>query len=173
MAKCLSLKKTAMKNFIKSYSLKHRKVIINLKVKGVPLTTGSFPHARKILKKSLPSIFRSKCFNPENLSFYKESAKTELGHLFEHILLEYMSLIKIPYVSQISYSGRTFWDKDKTTGQFRVEITCSLPDWPIFVKALSKSIKLMDLILKNPVPPKIWRQFETQTAPRENKPLKN
>src|SRR5437868_15160394 len=54
------------------------------------VNTYMIPQTHKILLKFLPRIYLSKCFNEKGLSFSQEVKKTEIGHLFEHILLEYI-----------------------------------------------------------------------------------
>ena len=135
------------KNFLRKIVFKKGKAVITLKVNDIPLTMDAFPNSRKVLRKFLPSIFKCKCYNPKNQSFYKESKNTEIAHLLEHILLEFMCMEKVRYTDEISYSGKTSWNQKKMTGYFKVEIECSLTDYTIFTKALDKSIKLMDLIL--------------------------
>src|SRR5688572_3051473 len=58
------------------------------------VTTAHTPQALSILKRRLPSIMRSKCFNENNYKFSQEVKNTEIGHLFEHIILEYLSDLK-------------------------------------------------------------------------------
>lgn len=135
-----------MKKFIKKYKYLGNKIVIDLEFENMPRTTDVIPGLTSILQDRIPSIFKNECFNPEGLSFYEESQKTEIGHLFEHIILEYMCLTKITFVDEVSFSGRTFWDKKDETGKFRVEISCSKSDWLIFEVALLKSVRLMDVI---------------------------
>ena len=147
MVKLLLNDKFSAKNFIKSYKSANNKIVINFTVKNVPFTMDAFPHSREVLKSYLPSIFSCQCFNPLNQSFYKEAKNTEIGHLFEHILLEYMCLEKIQYTDEISYSGKTSWNTENMTGDFKIEVECGKSDKKIFTKALNKSIHLMDVIL--------------------------
>src|SRR5688572_29431065 len=53
-------------------------------------STKNIPQTYLLLEKHLPSILRSKCFNQNNYPFKIEVLDTEIGHLFEHILLEYL-----------------------------------------------------------------------------------
>lgn len=136
-----------MKENIFSLRLTKKKIIVKLKIKNTPLNTQELPLTLAVLKKHLPSVFSTKCYNSKKQSFLKEARKTETPHLFEHILLEYMCLKKIEYESQASYSGWTTWDKTKNDGKFKIEIDCTLADWPIFLSALNKGNILMNLIL--------------------------
>jgi hypothetical protein len=154
-----------MQNYVKNSTFNHGKIIVKLEFKDIPLTTDSFPNIQSVLNTYLPSIFQNECYNPQNLSFFEESKRTEIGHLFEHVLLEYMCLIKIPYVKEVTFSGRTYWNPQNLNGCFRVEVKCNIHDWPIFNIALKKAIKLMDKIFltSNQFPEK--GQFGKQTTP--------
>lgn len=147
MVKVFISTKFSSKHFVRSFQFKKDKVVINLAIKNMPYTMDVFPGSRAVLSKFLPSIFKCQCFNPKNQSFYKEAKKTEIAHLFEHIILEYMCLEKVEYTDEISYSGKTSWNSKKITGDFKIEIECSVADSFVFLKALAKSIKLMDIIL--------------------------
>lgn len=134
-----------MKNFIISQQLSQNKVILHLKIKKSQVQTRDLPDTVDILAKHLPSIFTNSCFNGKGLCFYDEVQNTEVGHLFEHILLEYMCLAKIPYQNSVSFEGRTFWNND-TRDLFRIEISCSPQDWTFFNTALAQGVFLMDTI---------------------------
>lgn len=140
-----------MQKFIININATRHKVILKLKISKYSLKTSQFPKTALILNKYLPTIFRNKCFNNANIPFVQEVLNTEISHLFEHVLLENMCLIKIKYVDSVAYDGRTFWDIDQNNGEYRIEIQCHLYDWPIFIKALSKSIQLMDLIMEGDI----------------------
>ena len=57
-------------------------------------TTKPMPQTIPMLELMIPRIFAHQCFNNYNRSFKKEAAETELGHLFEHILLEFLCQFK-------------------------------------------------------------------------------
>ncbi|KKR25220.1 MAG: hypothetical protein UT56_C0002G0034 [Candidatus Levybacteria bacterium GW2011_GWB1_39_7] len=59
------------------------------------IETDQLPKTFEILNKMLPSIFKSKCYNDKNLPFFIEVRSTEIGHLFEHIMLEYICQLNI------------------------------------------------------------------------------
>ncbi len=111
--------------------------------------TKNIPQTLGILKLHLPSIFFSKCYNPDNLPFTAEAAQTELGHLFEHILLEYLSDESISiYKDRLIFSGVTTWDWTKEEkGVFRINIAVGQNDKDIFLNALEKSVTLLKKIL--------------------------
>jgi hypothetical protein len=115
------------------------------------LRTSSLPNTCEILAQKLPGVFKTKCFNEDELPFRKEARNTELGHLFEHILLEYLCEYKIRLGSRhASFCGETSWNwvKEKR-GVFNITLSSTLADSHIFYLALEKSIKLLDFIIKN------------------------
>lgn len=122
---------------------------ITLKLLTPIVRTGNIRNTYATLLEVLPSIFESKCFNDEKLSFAKEVLNTEIGHLFEHILLEYLTQLKFTYDNKnISYSGITFWDWHKEEpGIFHIKVHVGLMDSHIFNEALNKSVNLLNKIL--------------------------
>ena len=100
--------------------IKHDKTYTRIDMRALSSTVNTIdlPQTFMILKKELPSILKSKCFNDKNLTFSREVRQTEIGHLFEHILIEHMCLIKIPYVDEVSYAGRTFWNTNNSNRKF-------------------------------------------------------
>lgn len=97
----------------------------------------------------MPSIFNSRCFNEEYLPFCQEVRHTEIGHLFEHILLEYLSQIKFEQDRQkVIYSGTTAWDWEKYgAGVFLIKIDAGQKDVKIVKIALEKSVYLLSKIM--------------------------
>src|SRR5579859_7486648 len=72
----------------------------------ISVSTKDFPNTFDLLEKFLPSILYSQCFNDEKIPFCQEVKQTEIGHLFEHILLEYLCLNKISFGGKkATYSG--------------------------------------------------------------------
>lgn len=114
-----------------------------------PINTADIPSTIDILQNFLPNVLTTECFNDQNLPFHHEVKKTEIGHLFEHILLEYMCQLKISkgYKSAV-YAGRTKWNwESEPRGVFHIHINCTLKDADIFPIALEKSITLIKIIL--------------------------
>lgn len=114
------------------------------------VSTQSLPNTHTTLERFLPSILESKCFNDENLSFDQEVKSTEIGHLFEHILLEYLSKLKSFYDNEnIAFSGITTWDWTRDEhGVFHIKISAGAREAHIFEEALEKSIELVNKIVK-------------------------
>src|SRR5688500_9538299 len=83
---------------------------IVMKLQTSMVRTENLSNTYTTLLETIPSIFESKCFNNKKFSFSKEVLNTEIGHLFEHILLEYMTQLKFLYDNKnVVYSGITSW----------------------------------------------------------------
>lgn len=120
----------------------------DMQITGNQMHTGTMPFAKHILSKLLPTILKSKCFNEKNIPFQQEVLRTEIGHLFEHILLEYLCQLRLlsGYV-EAEYSGTTDWDWTKENrGIFHIITNASKVDSDILPKAIEKSIALTYLI---------------------------
>src|SRR5258706_8550465 len=99
----------------KHYSLqvkqKETHVYIKMQMLSSIISTSQLPDTKDILTTLLPGIHSSKCYNDQKLPFAKEVQNTEIGHLFEHILLEYIFLIKKNQTERnIVIKGETSWN---------------------------------------------------------------
>jgi len=113
------------------------------------IDTAHLPSIVDQLQRHLPSVLLTTCFNDENLPFLVEVKKTEIGHLFEHILLDYLCQLKIAkgYNSAV-FSGRTRWNWIKEPrGKFHIRLNCGTKDADIFPLAIEKTIALMKTLL--------------------------
>jgi hypothetical protein len=125
------------------------KTIIVMKMHIPQVNTSEFPQTRNILKLYLPTILESTCYNEEQLPFYKEVSKTEIGHLFEHILLEYLCLVKLENgYDSVCYEGVTDWNwlRDPK-GTFHITIKANNEELDILSLALERSMILTNAIL--------------------------
>jgi hypothetical protein len=113
------------------------------------VNTREIPHIVELLQAHLPNVLRTQCFNDDGLPFSMEVRHTELGHLFEHILLEYLCQGKIAKgANQASYSGNTKWNWIKDPrGKFHIRLSCGMRDADILPAALERTIDLMKIIL--------------------------
>src|SRR4051812_19075040 len=86
--------------------------------------TNSLPQTSPILQEELPPVLKTQCFNELNLPFSSEVKNTEIGHLFEHILLEYLCQEKIADgYKKASFRGVTRWNwKNEAKGTFHIMI---------------------------------------------------
>lgn len=113
-------------------------------------TTASLPMTKSVLQLYLPHVLETECFNEERLPFALEVKRTELGHLFEHILLEYLCEFKIAKGHRKAmFAGRTKWNwlKDPR-GTFHIYLNCGKKDADILLPAVEKTIELMKRILE-------------------------
>lgn len=121
-------------------------------------TTKALPHTHQMLHEYLPAVLCTRCFNQENLPFEEKVKDTNLAHLFEHILLEYMIQEKGSECNEkISYRGVTSWDwregKDPV-GTYRIKILVTQEETMVLHNALRKAIELVERLLNGlqPVP---------------------
>jgi hypothetical protein len=113
------------------------------------VNTREIPHIVELLNAYLPNVLKTQCFNDDGFPFSVEVKHTELGHLFEHILLEYLCQGKIAKgANRASYSGNTRWNWVKDPrGKFHIRLSCGKRDADILPEALEKTISLMKVVL--------------------------
>jgi hypothetical protein len=118
---------------------------LHLSLVNTKLTTKSYPKTVEILNRQLPGIFSCKCFNNEKRSFRKEAKNTEVGHLFEHILME--NLINLHPVVH-TCRGETRWDWQRNPlGTFEIELNTLEGYQVVWQEVLLRSMKIFDAIL--------------------------
>ncbi|HSX40687.1 MAG TPA: hypothetical protein VLF68_03675 [Candidatus Saccharimonadales bacterium] len=127
----------------------HDKTTIIMQLSFPVMTTASLPQTYNLLENFLPSIHVSKCFNDKHYSFRREVRSTEIGHLFEHILLEFLCKEKMSKgFEDAEFRGITHWDwNTDIRGTFHITINCGYIDAQLFPKALYKSVLLLNKIL--------------------------
>lgn len=135
---------------------KHTKqsTLLDMYMNNGQVTTKYLPDTYSILHDTYPAVLQTKCFNAENLPFYQEVIDTEIGHLFEHILLQYMCDIKGKHTCcTATHSGVTSWDwKKEKRGIFHISIDVPYSDKKLFALALHQTVKLVDQILMSAIP---------------------
>lgn len=134
-----------------------RKTIISMRVFAPILYTSDMPSLARVLEKFLPSIMHAECFNYEGLSFMQEVQDTEIGHLFEHIVLEYLCDLKIAHgFNKACFSGVTSWNwKRYERGTFTITINAGYQDALLVSEAVGQGVRLLSLLLHSnlrPVP---------------------
>src|SRR5579871_6993452 len=94
------------------------------------VTTKEIPQTYHILKQELPHVLSSRCFNDQQLPFSEEVKATELGHLLEHILLQYLCQEKVAFgFEEATYNGITKWNwKRYPYGTFTITIDSGYED---------------------------------------------
>ncbi len=113
------------------------------------VNTRDLPGTIDLLKKILPSVLQTICYNESNNPFHLEVQRTEIGHLFEHILIENLSLLKIAQgYDSVEYSGVTKWNwKLDPMGTFHITVSAGVEDATNFAIAMTKTIELINTVL--------------------------
>jgi hypothetical protein len=136
-----------------SLQVSHRmqSTLIIMKLFTPTVNTKDIPWTYSLLKQQLPSILSSKCFNEEQLPFAVEVRRTEIGHLFEHILLEYLCKEKLlKGYNRAMFSGNTKWNWERDPwGMFHIIINMHATDMDIFPPSLEKGVNLLRMIFRN------------------------
>jgi hypothetical protein len=111
--------------------------------------SSSFPATYEVLEQSLPSIFACKCFNDAGRPFKEEVMDTEIAHLFEHIVLEYLCKNKLAAgADNASFRGETSWNWHiDPRGTFYIWINAGFADTFSFNQACQEAIMLFNQIL--------------------------
>jgi hypothetical protein len=133
-------------------AIEHCKTHTNIEMQLLKqiVNTRDLPDTYAVLKRMLPTVLQSQCFNDQKIPFSREVKSTELGHLFEHILLEYLCLQKMAQgCRSATFNGVTNWNwkKDKW-GTFHIMVDAGYKDLPIFSRAMEKTIHLMHILLE-------------------------
>ncbi len=128
-----------------------RETHIVMELKTDKINTSQIPGVFTLLEEHLPNIFHSQCFNEKQLPFHIEVKRTELGHLFEHVLLEYLCQIKMTYgYDNVEYSGITDWNwKVNKRGTFNIAIDAGFSERIFLIHAIQKSSLLIRRVFEN------------------------
>lgn len=114
--------------------------------------TTDLPSTLSVLERSRPEILQADCQNYLGLPFHEEVKDTEVGHLFEHILLGHLAFLS---KKSSAFEGETRWDwKKDPVGTFHITIEI---DHGVFKKAWGKSATLLNDIFENDKPPSCGR----------------
>ncbi|MGI8420280.1 MAG: cyanophycin synthetase family protein [Candidatus Levyibacteriota bacterium] len=134
------------------------------------LNTEEMPTIVSLLEENLPSVLSTICYNDKNLPFNEEVQNTELGHLFEHILLEYLCQHKLAKgARRATYAGRTKWNWTRDPlGRFHIHLNCGKKDADILPLALEKTVALMKVILSYNQQPLFVEETVEQTNGLKN-----
>ena len=142
---------TAEKLFYLAVSQKQTSTKINMQLLNERTHTADIPLIHELLMQYLPTVLQTECFNDDNLPFAIEVRNTEVGHLFEHILLEYLCQLKVAKgSSRAVFAGRTNWNWVRDPkGTFYIHLNCGVKDADILPIAVEKTISLMKIILND------------------------
>ncbi len=140
-------------NELFSLSIRHSKLrtSVTMFIFSPIIHTKDLPKTYAILKRRLPSIIKAKCFNDAHLPFKEELRKTEIGHLFEHLIIEYMCRLKLGSgAAKASFRGLTKWNwlRDPR-GTFHLTIHHTEKENALFEEALGKSTQLLREIMES------------------------
>lgn len=122
-----------------------------MQVKECHAWTDDLPATFGILETALPTVLETKCYNDHDLPFVEEVKATTMGHLFEHIALDYLCIDKVCAGSPgATFSGHTKWNWEKfPEGSFLVCIEMTPDDQKYLLSALPKTINLTEQILRS------------------------
>lgn len=110
-------------------------------------STKNHPQTIPLLYQHLPQIFQHKCFNDKKYSFLTEVKNTEIAHLFEHLILEYLAQFQSLNHQLAVYKGETTWNwTEDSPGIFHINISLDSQDTNIFLGALGQSLNLLQKI---------------------------
>jgi len=108
------------------------------------VNTCDFPETLEFLKNNYPSVLKTQCFNDKNLPFETEVVATEIGHLFEHILIDTLCSLKIKKGARTAiFNGTTSWNwLENPRGSFLIYIDACSSDYDLLIEALKLTINL-------------------------------
>lgn len=131
------------------YTFQDNTMALHMQMLLPHVSTGSIPNNVEFLAKNCPGVLKTQCFNEQNLPFFIEVKNTELGHLFEHLLLHQLCSKKISKGhNQAEFKGVTQWDWEKEPyGSFRITINLSREDLKFFTKSLRATITVFEKLV--------------------------
>jgi hypothetical protein len=123
---------------------------ITMQMKVHMVTTSALPHTHEFLVNHFPQVLNTRCFNDKNLPFCEEVKDTEIAHLFEHILLQYLYSEKSSRgYTNVVFNGRTYWNWNRDPhGNFKIMIDAGKLDLPWLSTSVKKSIALMESLFE-------------------------
>lgn len=127
-----------------------RATVIDMQLNIPFVNTSDIPGTFSFLQTNYPSVLETQCFNDNNLPFSVEVNATEIGHLFEHILIDELCALKIKSGARSAvYSGNTSWNwKLNPYGSFQIWIDIGKNDLPMLLEALKTTIDLSQQLIQ-------------------------
>lgn len=122
------------------------------------VNTVDIPQTMEFLINNYPSVLKTQCFNDKNLPFSVEVKETEIGHLFEHILIDELCALKVKNGAKSAIlNGNTSWNWQKNPyGSFEILIDIGQNDLELLIQGLKTSInitrQLMTPLLETTIP---------------------
>lgn len=123
---------------------------IDMQVHGLIVNTCEIPETLGFLKQNCPGVLRTQCFNEKNLPFAFEVVQTEIGHLFEHILIDSLCALKMRSGAKSAvFNGTTSWNwKQNPYGSFQIWIDLGREDLELLIQGLKITINLTKKLMK-------------------------
>jgi hypothetical protein len=127
-----------------------KKTIIELNMPEIFVYSSACPNTFALLSSLEPNVLVTKCYNYLGLPFTEEVKQTEMGHLFEHILLEYLCQESIKAGAKCAhFRGTTSWNwKKDRRGVYHIVIS-GHTEQELFRHALARTILLFETILSS------------------------
>ncbi|MDZ4786829.1 MAG: hypothetical protein SGJ02_12220 [bacterium] len=122
---------------------------IDMQINFALVNTSDVPDTLEFLKQNIPSVLKTQCFNDQNLPFNVEVQQTEIGHLFEHILIDNLCALRIKSgATSAVFNGTTSWNwKKNQYGSFQILIDIGKKDLEMLVEGLRKTINLTKTLI--------------------------
>ena len=117
---------------------------IDMQLNLTTVNTSDLPNTLVFLRENYPSVLKTQCYNDQNLPFIVEVQQTEIGHLFEHILIDNLCALKIKSGAKSAvFNGTTSWNwKKNPYGSFQIWIDIGRKDFDLLNEGLRRTIQL-------------------------------
>ena len=136
-----------------SLSLQPKETLMYMKMQTHShiINTHDLPDTVKILQKLCPRVLKTKCFNDKNLPFREEVERTEIGHMFEHIVLAHLSeMYSAKGITNVTFNGQTNWNWNVDTRRtFHIYLTPIDMIPSILQEAIHKAIIVTEFVMKS------------------------
>ena len=133
------------KSFDLTLAADEESVELCMQLKTPFTTTKSIPSTFEFLQDNFPEVLVTKCYNKESLPFSEKVNDTQIGHLFEDVLLQLLA-----EDHNRTFLGVTNWDwregKDPK-GTYYITISVSLNEMYLLKNALRKAVELIEQLL--------------------------
>jgi hypothetical protein len=113
-------------------------------------TTASLPHTLQALQLLAPSVLGTTCHNDHHLPFVKEVTDTEMGHLFEHLILDYLAHSEPANLkTDRIYKGVTEWNWNvNPMGTFSITISVGRKEQKRLQQAIAWSCDVLQKLFE-------------------------
>lgn len=128
----------------------HEKYVeLCMEVFGV-VNTKSLPFTHSFLSDQFPSVLKTECFNDYNLPFDEEVKMTEIGHLFEHMVLDELCALEVKQGEKsVTHEGVTSWNwVIENEGVFHITIDSPFASDTFLHGAVKKAIDALEKLFE-------------------------